>query len=65
MGRSAQLFPLPTSLLRILGFIIRKQNEMDRLLGFLQVDSDYTRKTLNWSPSVSIREGIRRMVQGI
>ena len=26
--------------------------------------SDYTKETLNWTPPLSVEEGIRRMVQG-
>jgi nucleoside-diphosphate-sugar epimerase len=64
MGRSARLFPLPISLLKFLGFCIGRSNQINRLIGSLQLDIEQTRKTLNWSPQVSAREGIRRMVQG-
>lgn len=64
MGRSARLFPVPRALLKFFGFITRKQNEIEKLLESLQVDSTHTRKILNWKPPVSVEEGIRRMVQG-
>ncbi len=64
MGRSARLFTVPKVLLKIFGFIARKQNEIDRLLESLQVDSTHTRKILNWTPPLSVEEGIKRMVQG-
>ena len=36
---------------------------MDRLLGSLQVDIDYTCKVLNWKPYAKVAEEIKRMVQ--
>tara|TARA_B100001057_G_scaffold500965_1_gene619308 strand:- start:6773 stop:7744 length:972 start_codon:yes stop_codon:yes gene_type:complete len=65
LGRSSRLFPFPISLLRFISRIIGKNNEMERLVGSLQVDIDYTRKILNWTPPVSVKEGIRRMVSKI
>lgn len=64
MGRSARLFTVPVSLLRLAGSALGKRAEIDRLVGSLQVDSSYTRQVLGWAPPVSVQEGIRRMVQG-
>ncbi len=62
MGRSARLFPLPISLLKIIAKISNRSEEINRLVGSLKVDSLFTRKTLNWSPPVDVLEGIKRMV---
>ena len=64
MGRKASLFPLPISLLKFLSSIFGKSEEMNRLIGSLRVDNSYTKDILNWTPPVSVEEGIRRMVQG-
>ena len=64
MGISVSLFPLPLSLLKFFGFLLGRKNEIDRLNGSLQIDNSYTKKTLNWKPTFSIEESIRRMVQG-
>jgi len=64
MNRSIKFFSFPIGLLKFLGFIFKKQNEVDRLVGSLQIDNSYTKKTLDWSPPISVEEGIRRMVQG-
>jgi len=64
MGRSARLFPVPVSLLRLAGSALGKRAEIDRLVGSLQIDSRHTRRVLGWTPPVSVQEGIRRMVQG-
>ena len=64
MGRSAWLFPVPVSLLRLADSALGKRAEIDRLVGSLQIDSSHTRRVLGWAPSLSVQEGIRRMVQG-
>ena len=63
MHRKSHLFPLPIFLLKFLSFIFGKQKDIDRLVGSLKVDSSYVQKILNWTPPVSVAEGIRRMVQ--
>ena len=63
MGQKVRLFPLPIFLLKFLGTIFGKKNEINRLVGSLRLDNYYTRNILNWIPPVSIKEGIRRMVQ--
>jgi nucleoside-diphosphate-sugar epimerase len=64
MERPARLFPVPVSLLRLGGRMFGRLNEVDRLVGSLQVDSSATRSLLDWTPPVSVEEGIRRMVMG-
>ena len=64
MGHSALLFPFPISLLKFFSFVLGKSSEIDRLVGSFQIDSSYTKKTLNWSPPLSVYEGIKRMVKG-
>ena len=63
MGRKANLFPLPISILKFLGSILGKREEINRLTRSLRVDNSYTKEILNWTPPVSIKEGVRRMVQ--
>jgi len=59
-----RFFPLPISILKIIGFIFGKSNEINKLIDSLQVDSHHARKILNWIPPVSVEEGIKRMVKG-
>ena len=63
MGISVRLFPLPISLLKFFGFLLGRKSEIDRLNGSLQIDNSYTKEILNWKPTYSIEESIRRMVQ--
>jgi nucleoside-diphosphate-sugar epimerase len=62
MGRPARLLPVPSTLLRLGGRMIRKSAEVERLVGSLQVDINHTCETLGWRPPVSVDEGIRRCV---
>ena len=64
MGRKANLFPLPIFMLKFLGSVFGKSEEIDRLVGSLRIDDSYTKEILNWIPPISVEEGIRRMVQG-
>ena len=64
MGCRAHLFPLPIFLLKFLGSIFGKQKEINRLVGSLRIDNSFVKETLNWTPPLSIEEGIRRMVKG-
>jgi nucleoside-diphosphate-sugar epimerase len=64
MGRKANLFPFPISMLKFLASVLGKREEINRLVGSLRIDNSYTKKILNWTPPVSVEEGIRRMVQG-
>ena len=64
MGRKANLFPFPISMLKFLGSVFGKSEEINRLVGSLRIDNSYTKKILNWTPPISVEEGIRRMVQG-
>ena len=61
MGSSLQLVSVPTPLLKFFGSVIGKQNEVSRLLGSLQVDINYTKKILNWTPPFSVRDCLKRM----
>ena len=64
LGRKANLFPFPISMLKFLTSVLGKREEINRLVGSLRIDDSYTKEILNWTPSVSVEEGIRRMVQG-
>ncbi len=63
MDCSARLFPVPVFLLRLAGRALGRLNEIDRLVGSLQVDSSYTREVLDWTPPVSVDEGLRKTAE--
>ena len=64
MRKNANLFPFPISMLKFLGSVFGKKEEINRLVVSLRIDNSYTKEILNWTPPVSVDEGIRRMVQG-
>jgi UDP-N-acetyl-alpha-D-quinovosamine dehydrogenase len=59
----ARLFPMPESVARFAGRLVRKENMVDQLWGSLVVDSCKAYEYLNWSPPFSIQEGIAKMAQ--
>ena len=63
MDRSIHLFPFPIFLLKMFGILMKKSNEIEKLIGSLQINNEYGKEKLDWSPPISVREGIKRMVQ--
>ena len=65
MGQPARLLPMPTPLLRLAATALGKRDVAQRLLGSLQVDIDHTRRTLGWSPPITVDEGLRRVADSM
>jgi nucleoside-diphosphate-sugar epimerase len=63
MGQPIRLFPFPVRLLRLVGRMIGCLCEVDRLVSSSQVDIVATSHLLNWAPSITVEEGVRRMFQ--
>lgn len=59
LGHSARLFPCPPALLKLAGRLIGKLNQVERLLGSLQVDSGKIRRELNWIPPSTLEQGLQ------
>lgn len=64
MDRPARLLPLPVGLLRLAGRLSGRSPEVARLVESLQVDSSATRTTLDWTPPITVTEGLKQVVQG-
>ncbi len=62
LGRPSRLLPVPVVLMRIAANLFGRAAEVSRLTGSLQVDIDATLKTLDWTPPVSVKEGIASTV---
>jgi nucleoside-diphosphate-sugar epimerase len=62
MDKSPRLIPVPVPLMRLAGRMTGKGGEVDRMVGSLQINSSFTRETLNWTPSVSVEVGMQAMV---
>ena len=59
-GRPARVVPVPAEWLRFGASMLGKRDVADRLLGNLQVDITHTCQTLDWTPPISVDEGLRR-----
>lgn len=59
MGYPAHLLPFPPGWLRTLGKLSGKSDQVERLLGSLQVDSGKIRRDLNWVPPYTLQQGLQ------
>ena len=57
MGRRALLVPVPVPLLKLVGTMLRRAEEIERLIGSLQVDGTAITRELGWSPSDAAARG--------
>lgn len=63
IGCSARLFAFPPALLKLAGRIIRKSNQIERLLESLRVDSGKIRRELNWTPPFTLQQGLKETAE--
>lgn len=63
MGRSARLWSCPPNLLRLMGRIVRRRDEVERLIGSLVIDSGKIRRELQWSPPFTLHQGLMETVR--
>jgi len=64
MGKPARLFYVPPALLKLGATLLNKPGIYQRLCGSLQLDINKTRQLLDWTPPVSVDEGLRRAAEG-
>ena len=62
-NKPARLVKFPVSLLRFIANFLGKGSAIDRLTGSLQVDITHTKSTLNWSPPLTLKEGLKSCFQ--
>lgn len=62
MGKSARLFPVPTSAMSFALRLVRNEAIARRLFGSLVVDIQATRKVLEWEPPVTVAQGFDETV---
>ena len=58
MDVPSRLFPCAPALLQLVGKLAGKSQQLERLLGSLQVDGDKIRRDLNWMPPYSLLQGL-------
>jgi UDP-glucose 4-epimerase len=64
MGKKAFLLPIPAFVLEWGAALLGKRAVAQRLCGSLQLDINKTRQLLDWTPPVSLDEGLRRAAEG-
>lgn len=60
----ARLFPCPTALLKMAGWLIGKSDQIERLSGSLRVDSSKIRRELGWMPPFTLEKGLHVTAEG-
>lgn len=60
LGRPARLVPVPPALMRWAARAVGKESLYQRLFGSLQLNVRKTRETLNWTPPLSLDDGLRQ-----
>lgn len=60
MGKPSRLIPVPASLLQFGATLLGKKAVAQRLLGSLQADISHTQKCLNWTPPLTVKQGLQR-----
>jgi nucleoside-diphosphate-sugar epimerase len=63
MGKRPNLWPFPTTMMKLASQLVGRASIYDRLAGDLQIDIEHTCKVLGWRPVQAIEEGIFEMVQ--
>jgi len=63
LGVSSRVLPFPISLLKLMAAIFGMAEQVDRLVGSLQVDSTKIRHQLGWLPPYSLQEGFSKTVK--
>ncbi|WP_165725312.1 NAD-dependent epimerase/dehydratase family protein [Pseudoalteromonas sp. SA25] len=59
-GNKPCLLPVPVCFLKLIATIVGRKAAIEKLSNSLTVDIEYTKKTLNWKPPITLDEGICR-----
>lgn len=65
MGKRSGLFPFPIFILKLLGLVLGKKRQLERLTESLQVNIEKSMRLLNWQPPYSIDESLKMTVKGM
>lgn len=58
LGKKVFQFPIPVSLMRLTGKLMRKSAMVEQLLGNLQVDSSNIKEVLDWTPPLTMKQAM-------
>jgi nucleoside-diphosphate-sugar epimerase len=62
MSKKSRLFSCPIAFLNLAGSLVGKSDQVARLLGSLQVDSNKIHRELDWVPPYSLQQGLDKTV---
>ena len=62
MGIRNRLFPIPVYFLKVLSKIFFIEPTIDRLVSSVEVDIEKTKTLLNWTPPVTVDNGLKKTV---
>lgn len=65
MGVPSRLFYMPVWMLKLAGKVTGKSNQIERLVGSLQVDSTKIRNELDWVPLYTLEQGLEETVRDV
>lgn len=65
MGKRAFLLPVPAFVLKSFAALLGKRAVAQRLCSSLQVDMNKTRRLLEWSPPLTLDQGLKKAVEGM
>ena len=64
LGKPARLLPVPASWLQLAATVVGKRGVAQRLCGSLQVDIEKTRQLLDWTPPLTLDQGLKKAAEG-
>lgn len=62
LGNTPCLFAWPVGLLRVVGIIFGKVDQVERLVGSLEIDIGKIRRELGWVPPFSLNQGLAKTI---
>lgn len=62
MNKSARLFSLPQSLLKLIAYLLSKSDQFNSITQPLQIETSSTKKLLGWRPEHNLDYGIEKLV---
>lgn len=62
LGKSPLLFPFPKKVFRLIGFILRREGMVEKLVGDLVVDSSKARRLIGWDPKFTVDQAFENTV---
>jgi nucleoside-diphosphate-sugar epimerase len=65
MNVPLRLISIPVPLLRLMGALLGRSDEISRLIDSLQVDCSYAQRRMRWSPVTTVSAGLAQMIDQI